>query len=94
MNFISDKVFDEYVEKYKNLTINEKKDLVENQIKEIIVVLDKINERLGKSNGILFNKEILDLEKENATDEDFVEAMFVYLCSIKELLAAVIESIN
>ena len=91
MEFIDDNNFNEYVEKYKNLPLIEKKQLVETQFKEIMGVLDALIQKKGKKSKILFNKEILDLRKENATEDDFVEAMFVYCYSIKELVAYCIE---
>lgn len=94
MEFIEDINFDNYVDKYKNLPLKEKKELVEKQIEELLVVLNALNEKHGKSPKILFNREILDLKKEDATEADFVEAMFVYSYSIKELLASLIDGLE
>ena len=94
MEFIDDSNFNDYVEKYKNLPLNEKKEILENQIKELIAVLDTLNQKHGKNSKMLFNREILDLKKENATEDDFVEAMFVYSYSIKELFASLIECLE
>ncbi|MGN1371447.1 MAG: hypothetical protein ACI4XM_04165 [Candidatus Coprovivens sp.] len=94
MEFIEDSNFDDYINKYKNLSLKEKKELVEQQIEELLVVLKALNEQCGKKPKILFNREILDLKREGATEDDFVEAMFVYSYSIKELLASFVESVN
>lgn len=94
MNFVEDSNFDNYVEKYKNLPLKEKKDLVEKQIEELLVVLNASNERYGNNPKILFNREILDLKKEDSTEDDFVEAMFVYSYSIKELLASLVDGLE
>lgn len=94
MNFVEDSNFDNYVEKYKNLPLKEKKDLVEKQIEELLVVLNALNERYGNNPKILFNREILDLKKEDSTEDDFVEAMFVYSYSIKELLASLVDGLE
>ena len=94
MDFIDDNNFNDYVEKYKNLPLNEKKQIVENQIKELIAALDTLNQRYGKNPKLLFNREILDLRKEDATEADFVEAIFVYSYSIKELIASFVEGIE
>ena len=94
MEFIEDSNFDDYINKYKNLSLKEKKELVEQQIEELLVVLKALNEQRGKKPKILFNREILDLKREGATEDDFVEAMFVYSYSIKELLASFVESVN
>ena len=91
MEFADDKTFDNYVEKYKNLPLKEKKEIVEAQIKELLVVMNTLNEKYGNNYKILFNREILDLKKEDASEEDFVEAMFVYSYSIKELFASLVD---
>lgn len=91
MKFIEDENFNNYIEKYKGLPLKEKKLLVENQIKELIAVLNALNEKYGRNPKILFNREILDLEKEDVTENDFVEAMFVYFYSIKELIASLVD---
>lgn len=94
MDFKEDNKFDNYVEKYKYLPLSEKKELVEKEIKELLVVLNSLNEKYGKKAAILFNKEILDIKKENATEDDFVEAMFVYSYSLKELIASLVENLS
>ena len=94
MEFVEDKNFDNYVDKYKHLPLKEKKELVEKQIEELLVVLNALNEKHGKNPKILFNREILDLKKEDATEADFVEAMFVYSYSIKELLASLVDGLD
>ena len=94
MEFIEDINFDNYVSKYKNLPLKEKKEIVEKEIEELLVVLNVLNEKYGQKPKILFNREILDLKKEHATEADFVEAMFVYSYSIKELLASLIDGLE
>ena len=86
MKFVQDDNFNEYVEKYKNLPLKEKKELVEKEMEELLVVLNALNEKFGDTPEVLFNREILDLKKEEATEADFVEAMFVYVHAIQESL--------
>ena len=94
MKFVQDDNFNEYVEKYKNLPLKEKKELVEKEMEEILVVLNALNEKFGDTPEVLFNREILDLKKEEATEADFVEAMFVYSYSIKELIASLVNGLE
>ena len=94
MNFVQDDNFNEYVEKYKNLPLKEKKELVEKEMEELLVVLNALNEKFGDTPEVLFNREILDLKKEEATEADFVEAMFVYSYSIKELIASLVNGLE
>lgn len=94
MEFADDKDFNEYVEKYKKLPLKEKKELVESQFKELLVVIDSLNKRHGKDTKILYNRELQDLKNKNATEEDFVEAMFVYVHSVKELFASLMNVLD
>lgn len=94
MKFEKDSNFDNYVEKYKNLPLNEKKELVVKQMEELQIALYTLNKKYENESKILYNHEILDLKKEDATEADFVEAMFVYSNSIKELLASFVNALE
>ena len=94
MEFIYNKDFDEYIEKYKNLPLKEKKELVEKEFRDILVVMDTLNKNHGNESKILYNREILDLKKDNVTEEDFVEAMFLYVHSVKELFASLMNALD
>lgn len=94
MKFVQDNNFNEYVDKYKNLPLKEKKELVEREMEELLVVLNALNEKYGEEPNVLFNREILDLKKDEATEADFVEAMFVYSYSIKELIASLVDGLE
>ena len=77
MKFVQDDNFNEYVEKYKNLPLKEKKELVEKEMEELLVVLNALNEKFG-----------------DTPEVDFVEAMFVYSYSIKELIASLVNGLE
>lgn len=80
------KIFNEYVEKYKTLPLQEKKNIVNQEMKELLAFIDKAKKDININDEILFNREILDLNSDNVSDEDFVEAMFVYTHAIQESL--------
>lgn len=88
MAFVQNKEFDEYVDAYKKLNLQDKKKIVEQEIQELMITLEQLNLRHGLEGNILYNREILDLKSESATEADFVEGVFVYINSIKELLAS------
>jgi len=94
MDFIKDNDFDNYIEAYKKLNLSDKKNLVENEFYEIMIVLQKLCNNNGKHPKVLYNKEVMDIKKEGSTEDDFVEAVFTYCNSIKELLAEFVESID
>ena len=83
MKFLENTNFNNYVESYKKLPLKTKKEILEKEFQELLTILEKIDKN---HNEVLYNKEILDIRKENQTEDDFVEAIFVYLYSIKELL--------
>ena len=81
-------------DKYKKLSLVDKKIAIDKEIKETLALLEKLHERLGKENEILFNKEVLDVKDGVSNEEDFVEAMFVYVLTIQESLASYVDLID
>lgn len=79
--------FNNYVEAYKLLNLKDKKKALLKDIKELLAVLQGINTTSEKDTTILFNREMLDLEKEEVNEEDYIEGLYVYLTAIKELIA-------
>jgi len=80
MKFVEDTDFNEYINSYKKLPLEKKKEILITDFKELLIVLNKLNKN---NKDILINRELLET---NQTEDDFVEAIFVYLCSIKESL--------
>ena len=83
-----------YVDTYKKLSLVDKKIAIDKEIKETLALLEKLHERLGKENEILLNKEVLDVKDGVSSEEDFVEAMFVYILTIQESLASYVDLID
>jgi hypothetical protein len=78
--------FNQYVESYKKLPLQEKKAIVNAEIKKLLAFIEKAKMDVNAKGEILFNREILDLNNEIVSDDDFVEAMFVYIHAIQESL--------
>lgn len=91
---IESKAFNEYIEVYKKLSLKKKQDLVVEEILDIFKFLNKLKQDLNLDNNVLFNKELDDLKNVDFTDDDFVEAVYVYMCSLKEYLADYIETVS
>lgn len=85
--------FNQYVEAYKLLPLKEKKTKVNEELKKTIAFLAKALNDINVDSTILYNREILDLNKEEISDTDFVEAMFVYTNTIQELIGKYFNSI-
>lgn len=74
---------DEYLEYFKGLPLEEKKEIVIDELKMLSAMTNKMCTEIGANNEVLLNKEVLDTESE----EDFTEAVITYICSIKNSLS-------
>lgn len=81
-----EKVFNDYIDKYKELTLFEKREEIINKFKELIAVSQKVSIDLGDNSELLLNRELLDLNKEEVNEEDYLEAIFVYLNTLEDLI--------
>lgn len=91
MEFIKNSDFDDYVYKYTLLNKKDKQDILVNMLKEDLLLIEKLLSDKNIDHKLLYNREISDLNKENYTEEDFLEAVFVYISSFRELFASYIE---
>lgn len=89
---MKEELFDEYIEKFKKLPLQRKKDLTIEEIKEILAVIEQFKSLKNLDSKILLNNAIIKTKSDNTYDE-FVEAIFVYMHSIQESLAEYLESI-
>lgn len=86
--------FNKLVKLFKNLSIEEKKEYLIKEFKLSIALLEKMNNDIGVNNNLLLNKEIIDVNKKNPTDDDYLEAYFVYLHAINSSIIAFAEKIS
>lgn len=87
MEFKDNEVFNDCVEKFKKLSLEDKKKITEKELMELIAILSSINKNNNINEKILFNREISDIKKENSSYDDYVEVIYVYVNMIKELVA-------
>ena len=80
--------FNKYVNTFKLLPLQEKKVRVVNEFQRLLTFVERAKQDLNIANGVLYNKEVLDLNSNNISDDDFVEAMFVYIHSVQESLGS------
>ena len=76
-------VYNEYIEKYKQLTIYEKREEILEKVRSMLDVLGgftNINEEL-------INREIVDLKQTEIKEDDYLEGLFVYLNILEDLIA-------
>lgn len=75
--------FNFYMERFKKNSLKEKQKIIYNQLKMLTALTNNLCKNLNIPNNIILNKELLDLEKENYTEDDFAEAIIVYINSIQ-----------
>ncbi len=78
--------FTEYIESVKQLDLNEKKLEVIDSIKELIASIDQAATLEGIELQYLASKEILDISEDSMPEDDYVEAILVYIEVAKNLL--------
>ena len=78
--------FNNYVNAFKELDISDKRIEIVNSLKEISAFLDAICEKENKNIQFLKSKEIFERNNGEEDENDFLEALLVYIENIKNLL--------
>lgn len=76
-------IYNDYIEKYKQLTYNEKREEILEKIRDMIEVLGNFT----NINDDLINREIIDLKQNTINEDDYLEGLFVYLNILEDLIA-------
>ena len=72
----------EYLEYFKGLPLETKKEIVIDELKMLTSLTNKMCNEIEADNEIILNKEVLKTD----TEDDFTEAVITYICSIKNSL--------
>lgn len=83
--------FNEYINEFKQLDINSKRDEFIKSLKEFLAVISVLASNEGIQTTFLKNNEILDLQKEYVSEDDFLEAAMVYLENAKNTIGEFLE---
>lgn len=84
--------FDELIEKYKKLSLNEKRNNLVKDFKEMIAVYLYLAESNNIPVELLNTKEILDINDKNYTEDDYLEAIYSYFNVLKEIVSRLLEN--
>ena len=76
--------FDQYIEAYTNLSIDDKKKEIIEKLRSMISNYMLINQNLGREHELLINKELIDLKEIPLTEKDFLEGIFVYIHTLDD----------
>lgn len=86
-------MFDHIMEKYKELSSTDKKNEIIKEVKEMIVVFDTLCSQYNVSYHKIKSAEVLDLKKTDVTEDDYYEALFVYINYLKEEVGSFVDYI-
>lgn len=78
--------FKEYIEEFKKLEIKDKRMEIIESVKEITALVDSLAQSENKSLEFLKSKEITELNEGDESEDDFLEALLVYVENTKNLL--------
>lgn len=73
----------EYMIFFKNQTLKEKQSVIYEQLQLLVGLTNNMCNELNIPNEPILNKEILDLKKDDYTEDDFAEAIIVLINSIQ-----------
>ena len=80
--------FDAFVEEYKEKPLKEKQRLIINDLKEILASTQQLCLLYKINYDLLINREIVDANSESCSEDDFAEAVYVYLQMFKDIFAS------
>ena len=87
--------FNNCVREFCNLELYEKRQVIVDDLIETLSIVDKVASDIGKNQELLLNREVLDIKNlQECSENDFNEALFVYLHSIREPLGTILEKIG
>ena len=73
----------EYMTFFKEQTLKEKQSIIYEQLQMLAGFTNNLCKELNIPNELILDREILDLKKENYTEDDFAEAIIVLINSIQ-----------
>ncbi|MDO4963127.1 MAG: hypothetical protein Q4E75_03420 [bacterium] len=89
---IKKEAFSSLMEYYKVLPLETKRKEVISEIEEIISNYSKVCISLGITPNILLNKEMLNTNKNNLNESDFLNSLYAYINALQEISSEVLEN--
>lgn len=87
------KIFTSFMDEFVKLNVDQKNNEIIEKQKVILAFLLKFASERGIQFEFLKSKEIADIEGNNGTNEDYLEAMMVYSQNIEELIGLILGNI-
>ena len=90
---VQKEAFSGLMEYYKQLPIESKRNEIVNELEEIIGNYSKICTRFGIMPDMMLNKEMLNINRKNLTEEEFLHALFAYINTLSDISAQFINRV-
>lgn len=85
---------DDYINYYKELSLKDKRMAVIDELKLLAASMNQACSSLGVKNEIVINRELVDINKEDYSEDDYNEAVMVWLCSIQDSFCDLLEGLT
>lgn len=82
------------MEYYKKLPLENKRNEIINELEDIISNYSKICTKLGVMPDMMLNKEMLNINRKNLNEEEFLHALFAYLNTLQDVSAQFIDRMS
>lgn len=82
---VQKEAFGGLMEYYKHLPLELKRKEIISELEEIIVDYSKICTQFGQMPDMLLNKEMLNINKRDLTEEEFLHAVFAYTNTLQDI---------
>jgi len=91
---VQKEAFSGLMEYYKFLPIQNKRDEIVSMLEELISNYSKICTKFGVMPDMALNKEILNIKRDDLTEDEFLHAIFAYLNTLQDISAQFIDRMS
>ena len=91
---VQKEAFSGLMEYYKLLPTQNKRDEISSVLEELISYYSKICTKFGVIPNMSLNKEILNIKRDDLTEDEFLHALFAYLNALQDISAQFINRMS
>ena len=91
---VQKEAFSGLMEYYKLLPLQNKRNEIVGVLEELISYYSKICTKFGVMPDMALNKEILNIKRDNLTEDEFLHAIFAYLNTLQDISAQFIDRMS
>ena len=91
---VEKEAFASLIEYYKLLPIQNKRNEIINEIEDIISNYSKMCTKLNLIPNMTLNKEMLNINREDLTEEEFLHALFAYINTLGDISGQFINKVS